>query len=149
MTNTTHVGAASGAQLTISNVSAGGNQWWVVGEGTTIVAGGATNSGSGTAFVKTNTGTAILMASNAWAGNKFIREGTVVLSNNNAMGTGGTIFLGATTNAVTSTLQIGSGIINSNAITVEGGGTGTRTLSYAANSGTGTQLDPSPSTPTA
>ncbi|MBE2180849.1 MAG: autotransporter-associated beta strand repeat-containing protein [Chthoniobacterales bacterium] len=140
MTNTAYVGADSGAQLTISNVSAGTNQWWVVGAGTTTVAGGATNSGSGTAFVKTNTGTAILMASNAWAGNKYIREGTVVLSNNNAMGSAGTIFIGATTNAATSALQIGSGIINSNAITVEGGGTGTRTLSYAANSGTGTQL---------
>lgn len=132
------LGAATNASLTISNVSGGTSELWVVGDGTTTVAGGATNSGSGTAFVKTNTGTAILMASNAWTGNKYIREGTVVLSNNNAMGTSGTIVLGAG-GTVTSTLQIGSGITNSNAISVESGGTGTRTLSYAANSGTGTQ----------
>lgn len=140
MTNTTYVGADSGARLTISNVSAGAEQWWVVGAGTTTVAGGATNSGSGTAFVKTNTGTAILMASNAWTGSKYIREGTVVLSNNNAMGTAGTTFLGATAGGAAATLQIGSGITNSNAIFVESGGSGTRTLSYAETSGIGMQL---------
>lgn len=139
--NPTYVGASSGADLTISNVNAGANEFWVVGAGTTTVSGGVTNSGSGTAFVKTNTGTVVLMASNKWDGAEFIREGTVVLSNNNALGTAGTTTLGAASvSTATATLQLGSGITNSNAITVAETGTGTRTLSYAAGTGTGAQL---------
>lgn len=139
-TGTTTIGATNSSTLVVSNVSGGGNELWVAGAGTTVIAGGATNSGSGTAFVKTNTGTAVLMASNAWSGNEFIREGTVVLSNNNALGTGGTTFLGATAGSAAASLSVGQGITNSNSITIEGGGTGTRTLSYAETSGTGTQL---------
>ena len=139
---TTTVGAASGATLLIGAVNSGGSEFWVVGDGTTIVSGGATNSGSGTAFVKTNAGTAMLTASNAWSGNEYIREGTVVISNNNAFGTGGTTYLGADTNAstATATLTLGSGVINSNAIFVEAGGTGVRTLGYQTASGIGAQL---------
>jgi autotransporter-associated beta strand protein len=81
------------------------------------------------------------MASNAWSGNEFIREGTVVLSNNNALGTAGTTFLGALAgSSANAALQVGDGITNSNSLTVETGGTGTRTLSYGTASGTGTQL---------
>ena len=121
----TSFGAASGTTLVISNVNSGGQEFWVVGDGTTIVAGGATNSGSGTAFVKTNVGTAILSASNAWSGAEYIREGTVVLSNNNALGTGGTTYLGAVDSgsSATATLTLGNGVINSNAIVVEALGT--------------------------
>ena len=139
---TTYFGAATNATLVISNVNSGGQEFWVVGEGTTIVAGGATNSGSGTAFVKTNAGTAILAGSNAWSGNEYVRQGTVVLSNNNALGTGGTTYLGAAdaASSATATLTLGSGITNSNAISVEASGTGARTLGYQTASGTGTQL---------
>ena len=137
---TTTVGAASGATLVISNVNSAGQEFWIVGDGTTIVAGGATNSGSGTAFVKTNTGTAILAASNAWSGAEYIRQGTVVLSNNNAFGTGGTTYLGALEGTATATLTLGNNNINSNSIIVEGTGTGVRTLGYQTASGTGTQL---------
>ena len=139
---TTYVGAASGATLVISNVNSAAQEFWIVGDGTTIVAGRATNSGSGTAFVKTNTGTAILSASNAWSGAEYIREGTVVLSNNNALGVGGTTYLGANDagSSATATLTLGTSIINSNAIVVEASGTGARTLGYQTASGTGTQL---------
>lgn len=137
--STSYIGATNNTSLTVSNIAAGANELWVVGAGTTTIAGGATNSGSGTAFVKTNTGTAVLMASNAWSGNEFIREGTVVLSNNNALGAGGTTFVGATAGSAAATLRIGQGITNSNAITVEAGGTGARSLTYTEASGTGTQ----------
>ena len=139
---TTAVGAASGATLLIGAVNSGGSEFWVVGDGTTIVSGGATNSGSGTAFVKTNAGTAILSASNAWSGNEYIREGTVVLSNNNAFGTGGTTYVGAADagSSATATITLGSGVINSNTINVVGTGTGVRTLGYQAAAGIGTQL---------
>jgi fibronectin-binding autotransporter adhesin len=139
-TSTVGIGATNNSSLVVSNISGGANELWVVGAGTTIIAGGATNSGSGTAFVKTNTGTAILMASNAWSGAEFIREGVVVLSNNNALGTGGATTLGATAGSAAATLTLGSGITNSNSITVEAGGTGTRTLGYQTASGTGAQL---------
>lgn len=138
----TSFGAATNATLVVGSVNSGSQEFWIVGDGTTIASSGATNSGSGTAFVKTNTGTAILAASNAWSGDEFIRQGTVVLSNNNALGAGGVTYLGALdgATAATANLQIGSGIVNSNAIVVEGGGNGVRTLSYAAGTGTGTQL---------
>jgi autotransporter-associated beta strand protein len=138
--STSYVGATNSAQLTISNVAGADKELWVVGAGTTTLAGGATNSGSGTAFVKTNTGTAVLMVSNKWDGAEYIREGTVVLSNNNALGSAGTTFLGAASGTAASTLQIGLGITNSNAITVVDVGTGVRTISYATNTGTGAQL---------
>ncbi len=137
----TRLGAASGATLVVSNVNSGTQELWVVGEGTTIISGGATNSGSGTAFVKFGTaGTAVLVSSNAWSGNEFIREGTVIISNNNALGTGGTTTIGNVSGSSTAaTLTLGQNIINSNAIVVQGGGTGVRTLGYQS-SGTGTQL---------
>lgn len=135
----TYLGAATNSLLTISNVSSGGNQLWVVGDGTTVLAGSVSGSPAN-AFVKTNTGTAVLMASNAWGGDEFIREGTVVLSNNNALGVGGTTFLGALGGSLASSLRIGQGITNSNSITVEGGGTGTRSVTYTEASGTGSQL---------
>lgn len=138
--STAYLGAATNSQLTVSNINAGANQFWVVGDGTTIIAGGATNSGDTTAFVKTNTGTAILMASNAWAGNEFIREGTLIISNNNALGAGGITTIGASSGSAAATLELGSGITNSNAITIQGGGTGVRTLGYQAGTGTGAQL---------
>jgi fibronectin-binding autotransporter adhesin len=138
-TTTNYVGAATNATLVISNINSGAQEFWIVGDGTTIVAGGATNSGSGTAFVKTNAGTAVLMSSNAWSGNEFIRQGTVIISNNNALGVGGTTFLGDDAGAVTATLTLGSGVINSNALTVVGGGSGVRTLDYQTASGTGEQ----------
>jgi autotransporter-associated beta strand protein len=138
--STSYVGATNSAQLTISNVAGADKELWVVGAGTTTLAGGATNSGSGTAFVKTNTGTAVLMVSNKWDGAEYIREGTVVLSNNNALGVAGTTFIGATNGTATATLTLGQGITNSNSITVEAGGTGVRTISYATNTGTGAQL---------
>lgn len=140
LASTSYIGATNNSSLTVNAIDAAANELWIVGAGTTTIASGATNSGSGTAFVKTNTGTAILAASNAWSGNEFIREGTVVLSNNNALGTAGTTFVGATTGSAAATLRIGQGITNSNSITVEGGGTGTRTLAYAEGSGTGTQV---------
>jgi autotransporter-associated beta strand protein len=140
--NSTYLGAATNATLKVAAVTAGANEFWVVGDGTTILGSGATNSGSGTAFVKTNTGTAILAASNAWSGDEYIRQGVVVLSNNNALGVGGTTYLGARDGgtAATSTLRLGSSVINSNAISVEPNGAGVRTLSYQAGTGTGTQL---------
>lgn len=139
---TTYLGAATNATLVVSNVNSGSQELWVVGDGTAIIAGGATNSGSGTAFVKTNTGTAVLMSSNAWSGDEYIRQGTVILSNNNALGSAGTTYLGAAdgATAAASTLQLGLGIVNSNAINVVGGGDGQRTLSYQAGSGTASQL---------
>ena len=138
----TSFGAASGATLVVGAVNSGGQEFWIVGDGTTIVSGGATNSGSGTAFVKTNAGTAILSASNAWSGDEYIREGTVVLSNNNAFGTAGKTYLGAADSgsSATATITLGSSAINSNAINVVGTGTGVRTLGYQTASGTGTQL---------
>ncbi len=139
LAGTAYIGATNSSALTVSNVSGGANELWVVGAGTTTIAGGATNSGSGTAFVKTNTGAAVLMASNAWSGNEFIREGTVVLSNNNALGVGGTTTIGPSSGSANATLTLGSGVINSNAITVEAGGTGSRTLGYETGTGTGTQ----------
>jgi fibronectin-binding autotransporter adhesin len=136
----TRVGAASGATLVLNNVNSGSQEFWVVGDGTTIVAGGATNSGSGTAFVKFGTGTAVLMSSNAWSGNEFLREGTVILSNNNALGAGGVATIGNVGgSSATATLTLGESIINSNAIIVQGGGTGVRTLGYQS-AGTGMQL---------
>lgn len=138
---TTYVGAAAGATLVLSNVNAETREFWIVGDGTTVVAGGATNSGAGTAFVKINAGTAVLMSSNAWSGNEFIRAGTVVLSNNNALGAGGTTTIGAVSgDNSTATLTLGQNIINSNAISVQSGGNGVRTLGYQSATGTGTQL---------
>lgn len=140
--STTYLGAATNATLVVSNVNSGSQELWVVGDGTTVIAGGATNSGSGTAFVKTNTGTAVLVSSNAWSGNEYIRQGTVILSNNNALGSAGTTHLGAAdgATAAAATLQLGLGIVNSNAVNVVGGGDGQRTLSYQAGSGTASQL---------
>jgi autotransporter-associated beta strand protein len=138
LAGTAYLGATNSSSLTVSNVAAGGNELWVVGAGTTTIAGGATNSGSGTAFVKTGSGVAVLAGSNAWSGAEFIREGTVVLSNNNALGVGGTTTIGSNSVAA-ATLRIGQGIINSNAINVEFG-SGTKTLSYQSGSGTGSQL---------
>lgn len=138
LAGTTYIGVTNSSALTVSNIAGGGNELWVVGAGTTTIAGGATNSGSGTAFVKTGSGLAVLMASNAWSGAEFIREGTVVLSNNNALGVGGTTTLGSNS-VLAATLQIGQGIINSNAIDVAFG-SGTKTLSYQSGSGTGSQL---------
>ena len=138
-TSTVYIGATNNSSLTVSNISGGANELCIVGAGTTTIAGGATNSGSGTALVKTNTGTAVLMASNAWSGNEFIREGTVVLSNNNALGVGGTTTVGADSGTATASLRIGSGITNSNGITIAGGGSGRRTIAYGDGAGTGTQ----------
>lgn len=142
-TNTmTAVGAATNAVLVISNVNSGGQQLWVTGDGTTLIAGGVTNSGSGTNFVKTDSGTAILAGSNAWNGSKHILEGVVVMSNNNAFGTNGTIYLGNTgTNAPHVTLKLGTGITNRRPISVTGMGTtdASRILSYDGT-GTVTQL---------
>lgn len=137
--STSYLGAASGASLVVSNVSGGTSELWVVGDGNTTLAGGATNTGS-TSFVKTNTGTAVLLGANNWTGNKFIREGTVVLSNNDAFGSSGTTFVGALSGTAVSTLRLGQNVTNSRAITVEGGGTGVRTLSYTAGTGQGAQL---------
>ncbi len=133
-----YYGADSGATLTISNVSGGTTELWIVGDGNTTIAGSATNTGA-TAFVKTNTGTAILMASNNWGGAEYIRRGTVILSNNNALGVGGTTTLGQNSTADNATLQIGQNIVNSNALNIEFG-TGTKTVSYQDSTGTGTQL---------
>jgi len=138
-TATTFLGAASGATLKVSAISGGVNELWTVGDGTIILSGGATNTGS-TAFVKTNVGTVVLSASNAWAGNEFIREGTVILNNNNALGVGGTTTLGASGGSATATLRYGANIINSNALYIQETGTGTRTLSYNAGTGTAEQL---------
>jgi autotransporter-associated beta strand protein len=135
----TYIGAASGATLTLSNISGGNNELWVVGDGNTTIAGGATNSGA-TALVKTNTGTLVLAAGNAWSGNEYIRQGTVVLSNNNALGTAGTTYLGADGGTATAALVLGSGIVNSNAVDVVANGTGVRTLGYQTASGTASQL---------
>jgi fibronectin-binding autotransporter adhesin len=140
--NQTYLGAATNTILKVAAINAGENEFWVVGNGTTILGSGATNSGSGTAFVKTNTGIAVLAASNSWSGDEYIRQGVVVLSNNNALGVGGTTYLGARDGdtAAASTLQLGSGVINSNAISVEPNGGGVRTLSYQAGTGSATQL---------
>jgi fibronectin-binding autotransporter adhesin len=135
----TYLAAAGGATLKVSAINGGANELWIVGDGTTILGSGATNSGS-TALVKSNVGTLILSASNAWSGAEFIREGTVVLNHNNALGVGGTTTLGATAGSATATLQYGSNITNSNAVTVQATGTGQRTLSYQASSGTGEQV---------
>jgi autotransporter-associated beta strand protein len=137
--STAHLGAASGAQLTVSNVSAGANTLGVVGAGTTTIAGNVSSSGANQ-FFKTNTGTAILSGSNTFAGTKFIREGTVVLSNNSAMGGSGDIFLGALDGSAAATLRLGENITNSTLIDVNGVGTGIRTLDYQTASGTGAQL---------
>lgn len=139
---TTSIGAATNTVLVVSNINSGSQQLWVAGEGTTVIAGGVTNSGSGTNFIKTNSGTAILAGSNSWNGSKYIQGGTVVMSNNNAFGTNGTVYLGAAgTNQPNATLQIGTGITNSRPLSVIGTGAndGARTLSYQG-SGTATQL---------
>ena len=135
----TYVGAASGATLTLSNISGGNNELWVVGDGNTTIAGGATSSGA-TALVKTNTGTLVLASSNAWSGNEYIRQGTVVLSNNNALGTAGTTYLGADGGTAAAALVLGGGIVNSNTVDVVANGTGVRTLGYQTTSGTASQL---------
>ena len=135
----TFLAAASGATLKVSAINGGTNELWIVGDGTTILGSGATNSGAGTALVKSNVGTLILSASNAWSGNEFIREGTVVLNHNNALGGGGTTTLGAFAGGATATLQYGSNITNSNAVTIQATGIGQRTFSYQTASGTGEQ----------
>ncbi len=139
---TTALGAATNSALVVSNINSGSQEMWVVGEGTTVIAGSATNSGSGTAFVKTNSGTAILMSSNAWSGAEYIRQGTVIISNNNAFGTGGTTYLGTATatNPLKATLQLGASITNSNAISVLADGNPYHELSYQQGSGTAAQL---------
>jgi len=138
----TALGAATNTVLAVSNINSGSQQLWVVGEGTTIIAGGATNSGGGTNFVKTNSGTAVLMSSNAWSGDEYIRQGTVMISNNNALGAGGTTYLGTSTatNPLSATLQLGAGITNSNAITVLADGNASHRLSYQEGSGQAAQL---------
>jgi len=138
----TYLGALSDATLNVGAINGANNALWVVGAGTTILSSGATNSGnsSSTALVKTNAGTVVLAASNAWAGNEFIRQGTVIISNNNALGVSGTTTIGADSGSATATLEIGSGIANSNSITVQAGGTGVRTLGYQSSGTTGTQL---------
>ncbi len=88
----TRVGAASGASLNLGDVTASsGKEFWIVGEGNTTVTG---QISADAPFVKFGSGTATLSGNNALSANKYLREGTVVLSNNNAFGSSGTTELG-------------------------------------------------------
>ncbi|MBE2181502.1 MAG: autotransporter-associated beta strand repeat-containing protein [Chthoniobacterales bacterium] len=108
----TRVGAASGASLSIDGdvTASTGKEFWIVGAGSTAVAGKIIAPAP---FVKFGGGTATLSGDNELSANKYVREGTVVLSNNNAFGSSGTTELGwldGTHNEQAAELRIGNGV---------------------------------------
>lgn len=109
--STTRIGAASGADLVVGKVTtASGKEFWVHGAGNTVVTGQVT---SADAFVKFGSGTATLSSSNSMSGNKYLREGVVVLSNNDAFGNSGTTELGwfsGSHNEEAAELRVGNGV---------------------------------------
>jgi len=108
------------------------------GAGTAVIAG-INGGGSGSVVLRSDSGaaTVVINGSSAYTGTTVIQRGTLILSNNSALGTSSQVNLGA--NSVNAaTLRIGQDITNSRNINVEFG-SGTRTLSYQATSGTGAQ----------
>lgn len=136
----TYIGADAGTALTISNVVAGANELWLVGAGTTTVAG-TVSASAGTTIVKTNTGTALILGDNTIGGNKYIRQGTVVLGHNNAFSSDGTVILGGLSGtADAAALELAAGVNYSGALTIQNQAVvgGSRTIAYNAGTGTGT-----------
>lgn len=124
-------------------VAAGANTLYVGGGNATTSLSNALSGNKTTgdgALYKDGTGTLALLGNNTGlSGHTLIRQGAIIISNNNALGSGGTTFIGDTSGANTATLRLGSGVNNNNAINVVGGGTGVRTLDYQNASGTGQQ----------
>ena len=136
----TSLGAATNASLTISNVTAGSNELWVIGDGNTTIAG-TVSSAAATTIVKTNTGVLTLEGAGSLGGNKYIRQGTIRLANDNAFSSGGTVIVGGLSGTTNDTiLELDEGITYSGAVSIQAQAVvgGTRTLAYNAGTGTGT-----------
>jgi autotransporter-associated beta strand protein len=93
--------------------------------------------GTGGSIVKTGSGTLTLGGQNFFTGGLTIKAGTVQLANSSTSGGAGVIKLGDTTGSAAATLQIlnSSSVMGTpaNALTVQSGSSGTKTIGNAAN----------------
>lgn len=116
----TMFGALAPAAMTVNNVS---NSYTFTGSGS--LTGAMT-------LTKTGTGTLLLTTANSFTGGTILSQGTIVVSNNNALGTGGTITINDTgTGANDTSLYIDATAANVNLsrpIVVANQGSGTVTL---------------------
>jgi autotransporter-associated beta strand protein len=110
------------------------------GNGTVVINDGITGGGSGAVVLRSEAGapTVVINGASSYTGLTAVDRGTLVLSNNSALGTSSQVFLGQNT-ANAATLRLGLNITNNRNLNVTFG-SGTRTLSYAANTGIGAQL---------
>lgn len=139
----------SGA-FTIQNgfVNTNGTILTFAGNGTGLVtlSGIITESNSGSkniGLTKTGTSTFLLTGNNAYTGGTTIQAGTILIGNNNALGTGGTVLLGNTSGSSAANLLTNGAFTLSRAITLQSGNTGVMTLggnTAAASSFTGAIL---------
>ena len=115
------------------------------GTGGTVVFGGAISGASQNVVVNGYqlplAGTIILSAANAYSGNTYIAGGTLQFNSTGFASNTPNLYLGETSGTNTATLALGSttgGQNFTNAVTVRGGSSGTKTISSLATSGNST-----------
>jgi fibronectin-binding autotransporter adhesin len=101
------------------------------GTGLVTLSGTITENNNGSknlALLKTGSSTYLLTGSNAYTNGTTIQAGTILIGNNNALGTGGTVLLGNTSGSSATNLFTNGAFTLSRAITLQSGNTGLMTL---------------------